>query len=243
MKFSMTIEGQDVRFDITRRKRQKRIYIKPHKHHHYRVSAPYHASKRDIEAAIKLFKKEILAMPALITPFERLLHGETVKLFGSDIPVRLHSATRRHTTFEEDVLHLYTPGDDELLDKKAVERRLKKLFLHEVQRLHETMQRMYPELIEGNVDFSCRYMKSKFGSAQPQTRKVTLNLALVHYPFVYTEYIYAHEMAHFLHPNHSSAFYRTLGRLCPNHKTLRKSLDEYHKAYTTVETRDKTSAV
>lgn len=243
MKFSMDLEGKLVRFDVTKRKRQKRIYIKPYKRHHYRVSAPPYASKRAIEAMAYKFKDEILSFPALISPFERLLRGDTVKIFDEEIPVVTHQAQRRKVELSDKVLHLFTPQDDVRLDKKAVQRRLKHYYLQEVRNLHHAMRQAYPHLIEESVEFSCRYMKSKYGSAQPTTKKITLNLALVHYPFLYTRYIYAHEMMHFLHPNHSCAFYDALSVICPDHERLRKALDSHHKAYTTLEVRDKNDAV
>ena len=41
---------------------------------------------------------------------------------------------------------------------------------------------------------------------------------------MYTEYVFLHEIAHLVYPNHSKDYYNLLEKLCPNYKEVRKEL-------------------
>ena len=41
---------------------------------------------------------------------------------------------------------------------------------------------------------------------------------LIHYPVEFIEYVILHEFAHFVHPNHSRAFYALIEKYMPDYK-------------------------
>ena len=77
----------------------------------------------------------------------------------------------------------------------------------------------YPEL-------KFRNMTSQWGNCRPKQSILTFNTNLCFAPKVCVWYVVCHEWTHFLVPNHSEAFYRELGMICPNWKELRKQLKE-----------------
>ena len=58
-------------------------------------------------------------------------------------------------------------------------------------------------------------MTSRWGSCQPQTSRISLNLRLARLPREYTVYVLLHEMCHLLHADHSAAFYEELTKVVP----------------------------
>ena len=57
--------------------------------------------------------------------------------------------------------------------------------------------------------------------------KFTLNKRLIHVPQECIDYVSAHELAHFLEPNHSANFYRVLDNVRPSWRMEREKLAQY----------------
>lgn len=74
---------------------------------------------------------------------------------------------------------------------------------------------------------SFRFMTSRYGSCQPKTGKITLNLFLLCVEPAAAEAVVVHELCHLLHPDHSAAFYRQVEELLPDYRQRRHLLDRY----------------
>lgn len=77
----------------------------------------------------------------------------------------------------------------------------------------------YPQL-------KIRCMTSRWGSCQPVKGIVTLNSRLIGAPRSCIEYVVLHEFAHFIHPNHSKAFYAFVAQYMPDWKERKKALEK-----------------
>jgi predicted metal-dependent hydrolase len=51
-----------------------------------------------------------------------------------------------------------------------------------------------------------------------------LNLSLIYLPREHIQYVIAHEAAHLIEKNHSSAFWNLVGQLFPDYKTVKKKM-------------------
>lgn len=69
-----------------------------------------------------------------------------------------------------------------------------------------------------------RQMKTRWGVCAPGKRQITLNLRLAEKPRAAVEYVVVHEYAHFIHPNHSPAFWAVVERILPDYKARRALL-------------------
>ena len=69
-----------------------------------------------------------------------------------------------------------------------------------------------------------RQMKTRWGVCAPAKRQITLNLRLAEKPRAAVEYVVLHEYAHFVHPNHSPAFWAVVARVLPDYKARRALL-------------------
>ncbi len=72
---------------------------------------------------------------------------------------------------------------------------------------------------------SVRWMKRRWGSCR-RDGLVTLNAALVICPPPLIDYVIIHELAHLVVPAHNSEFYRLLEIWLPNHRALKKELND-----------------
>ena len=66
------------------------------------------------------------------------------------------------------------------------------------------------------ADVRVRQMTSRHGSCSSATHALTFNAKLCEYPEDFIEYVVVHELCHFLHMDHSPAFWREVARILPD---------------------------
>ena len=69
-----------------------------------------------------------------------------------------------------------------------------------------------------------RKMKSRWGSCQPSTGRICINVALALYPPECLEYVVVHELCHLLVPGHGPGFHAIMDRVMPDWKQRRAKL-------------------
>lgn len=69
-----------------------------------------------------------------------------------------------------------------------------------------------------------RKMKSRWGVCNVKNFNITLNSELLRYDIECLDYVIVHELSHFLVQNHSSNFWKVVGKYYPNYKEIRKKL-------------------
>lgn len=67
-------------------------------------------------------------------------------------------------------------------------------------------------------------MDSRWGSCTASRGRISMNLRLMHYPPDSIRAIFCHEYAHFLHQDHSPAFYAVLRQICPDYDACTAAL-------------------
>ena len=73
----------------------------------------------------------------------------------------------------------------------------------------------------GRVTIRCQ--KSRWGSCSSKGN-LNFNCILMKLPEEIRDYVIVHELCHISEPNHSPAFWRLVGKYCPDYKQLRKQL-------------------
>ena len=71
-------------------------------------------------------------------------------------------------------------------------------------------------------------MKTRWGTCNPQARRIWLNSELAKKPVSSLEYVVVHEMIHLIERRHSERFQGILDRVMPGWQTR---LDELNRAY------------
>ena len=75
-------------------------------------------------------------------------------------------------------------------------------------------------------DVSLCDFKARWGSCDADGR-LKLNWRLTMLPPELRDYVIIHELSHLRELNHSAAFWRVVGRYCPNYRECRKALRDY----------------
>jgi len=97
----------------------------------------------------------------------------------------------------------------------------------------QELKRLVPPLLEKwqtavGVEaqgWGVRKMKTRWGSCNPQTRRIWLNLELARKPLLCLEFIIVHELAHLIERKHNEHFIFLMDRWLPQWKTCRSVLN------------------
>ena len=123
----------------------------------------------------------------------------------------------------EDALYLNIPRDCSLEREKVALQNFYKNFLSE----YISVRLPYFQTLIGlNASgFSIRNMRSRWGSCNTVTGKLTFSLRLVKKTPDCIDYVSAHELCHIAHANHGSEFKRLLTRYMPDWKRRKNLLN------------------
>lgn len=75
------------------------------------------------------------------------------------------------------------------------------------------------------VEWKTKYMKTRWGSCNPNARRIWLNVQLAKYPIECLEYVILHELAHFVEKSHGSEFIAVMDEFMPAWRSIRKELN------------------
>ncbi|MBQ3480915.1 MAG: M48 family metallopeptidase [Oscillospiraceae bacterium] len=151
--------------------------------------------------------------------------GEALFWHGRALTLALGRASRVSLRVEGDVLRLALRAPD---DGESVRRALDKCFRAESEALcRAALERLWPRFAALGVprpEIRMRSMRSCWGNCRPAKRVVTFNARLAAVPEDCVEYVVAHELTHFLHADHSPAFYAALACVIPDWQARRRRL-------------------
>ncbi len=215
---------------LLERKNIRNINLRVRRDGQVYVSAPFRVPAGEIDGfviakgtfiqrALKRWETEQAnALTAL-----RCVSGEAFYYLGRLTPLRVQPGAQNAAELREGtlVLTLKDPGD-EALRKKVFDRfwreRCEEVFL-------QTARAVYPWFQARGIPFPqirMRDMKSRWGSCLYQKGIVTLNTQLLKYPPDCIRYVVIHEFSHFIHPNHSPAFWKVVTEQMPDWKRCRQ---------------------
>ena len=150
--------------------------------------------------------------------------GASVSLFGKEYTLHIQDRGTSHIEGDELILTL-KKTDDADKRKEALKR-----FAEKELRAYalEAFARVQPLFFGGEAnlpELKLRVMRARWGSCRPQAAVITLNTRLAFYPTAYIDYVIMHEFTHFLHANHSSAFWNALAKRMPDWEERKKALN------------------
>lgn len=154
--------------------------------------------------------------------------GTTVYLLGQAHKVALAQGERNRAYRDGEVIRLFLKDPEDIpLRRKTMEAFWKEQCLAVTTSLCQTWQ---PRMAPLGVPFPqirVRSMTSRWGTCKPSENRVTFARQLVEAPPACVEYVVCHELVHFLHPDHSRAFYACLEGFLPDWKIRRDLLNSY----------------
>lgn len=150
--------------------------------------------------------------------------GETVKLFGQVYPLCvLESQKKNGVALDAGRIVLSLKGVPSKEKREAIlnewlRERLKAEIGHFLPLWSD-----YTGLVPSA--WAVRDMTSRWGSCNTKTKKINLNLQLVHYPLICLEYVILHELCHIKVHGHGTDFKALLDRYMPDWKARKKLLN------------------
>ena len=146
----------------------------------------------------------------------RYLTGEAVWYLGCPLRLEVERGRKAQGTVEGDILHLAVPDpEDPGSRERAFGRAWDALCRREFE---EVLEELYPLVAPFGVArpaLRVRAMRSRWGSCHTKG-VVVLSSHLLAKPRAAVEYVVLHELCHFVHPDHSQAFYGLLASLMPD---------------------------
>ncbi|MDR0587634.1 MAG: M48 family metallopeptidase [Burkholderiales bacterium] len=181
-----------------------------------RVSAPRRAGQKEIIAFVQAHQRWIAQQRQMIHEAQkqrpcRFVSGEVILLWGRPLHLRIieeDPCDQPRVFVEGDSLNVCVPFHTSVQQrKKAVENWQRSLINNSVIPLIDDWQ----EKIGVKVNkITLRTMKSCWGTCTAQTRRITINIALIEKPMTCLNYVVVHELCHLVHHNHSSDFWQLL---------------------------------
>jgi len=132
---------------------------------------------------------------------------------------------KRYDIVFSDIFNSIDVSDNKIYvkDKNTLEKwlnnQMKLIFKEELDKCINIFQEKIPK-----VNLKIRNMKTRWGVCNRSNNNVTLNSNLIRYEINIIDYVIYHELSHFIHPNHSTSFWKHVEKYVPNYKILRNRL-------------------
>ncbi|MGK9451379.1 M48 family metallopeptidase [Acidithiobacillus caldus] len=157
----------------------------------------------------------------------RFTDGERIRIFGVPHPLRVRSGARSSAVrLVNGELQLWTQKPSTAAERA----RLLQSFYHDqlALRIAPLVEMYRRPLGLTEVAWHIRPMKTRWGSCSTRTRRITLNLELIHHPEYCLEYVVVHELVHFHERLHNHRFYSQVEALLPQWQEAHRHLRSRH---------------
>ncbi len=233
MKRSILLSGITIEYDLEKKK-IKNVNIRVKSDLSVCVSAPIRISQKRIDEI--LTEKSEFILSAIKKYEDRLQETETCRMdgegnqliavLGSPLPVKIIGGKKNRAEISGGaVLVTLKNISDDTACKKAISTALDELCRKTVTEICEAVHPQFERYVSDLPNVKFRHMRTRWGSCTPKKNLLTFNYALIHAPIECVEYVVYHEFTHFIHPNHSKAFYTELSRRVPDYKEKKKRLE------------------
>lgn len=179
-----------------------------------------------IFSALDGFEKRGKA-PELPKSGESYQSGDTVCYFGRNYTLSIEISAREQVIPDEKVFNVKAKSAD------RVGKVLEKFYADETKKLFEALNRRTALMFLAKgyrvetAALQIRDMRSRWGSCHISDKKIVMNSRLALYPEICAAYVFVHEYAHFIVPNHSKAFYAVTADVMPDYKICADILRKY----------------
>ena len=149
---------------------------------------------------------------------------EGVRLFGKPLTV-LYKKGKKGAFLEGGTLTLTLPDPtDKARADAALDAYFRELLLSAVDKMCRAYFPYFSALGYPYPEIKLRKMTSRYGTCHTKKHIITISTMLVRAPLSQIEFVVLHELVHFIHPNHSPAFYKELLALMPDWRARRDAL-------------------
>lgn len=220
--------GRPVPYHLRRRRRMRNLVMRVDGDG-LRVTAPYGVSLAWIEAALQeraaWIVKRLAAMAERVTFRPDWRPGARLPYLGTSLSLTLETRSRLWPV--ERVGEQLIVSDPRSDDPAVVEAMVMDWYRDEAHRyLSERVAALAPRLGVPIPPLALSSSRSEWGSCSAWGR-ILFNWRLIQLPPRLVDYVVAHELAHLIELNHSSAFWQLVERLYPDWREARRGLRRY----------------
>lgn len=232
---TLTCGGREISYILTRKSvKNVNLRIKPDGMVY--ISASKRVSIKFIEEFIReksdfifrnLDKFAAREEPPELPSEERIfVNGDILRYFGTDYTLNIENSPKKGEC-------VYIDGNEIRVKVSSDERvglLLKKFYESETARLFEAMNKRTCLMFRSKgydvplAELHIRRMSSRWGSCHYSKGKIVMNSRLALYPDICAAYVFVHEYAHFIVPDHSAKFYSTVADIMPDYNICRRML-------------------
>lgn len=156
------------------------------------------------------------------------IEGESFYLLGKRMRLKVHQEEKEDVFVDGEYLYLRTK---DITNRRRKEKLVVRFFdKMRDEYFIEIVDMIFPIFKSYGVVYpviKTRSMTSCWGVCRPTRNQITLNKKLIEVPRNCIEYVVLHEFVHFIHPNHSKAFYQLLSEIMPDWKERKKNLEVF----------------
>lgn len=184
------------------------------KQKNFSLTVPLYTTRSDIDGfltrAQPWFEKKLKSQSSQITP----AHQGTISILGIPYKINFQKDIKKKVIFDDGLVSVLDPKAQFLpLLEKGIQAKI-------LGFLTEASKR-YAKFLNVTVSkVSIRDTHSRWGSCT-SAGNLSYSWRLAFAPEEVTKYVCAHEVSHLVHMNHSSAFWKTVEKICPTYKKHR----------------------
>lgn len=231
MSFTINAEGRLITYEIIR-KNVKNLNLRVKQDGQVVVSAGSRVSEAYIEVFVRQKAEWICKALDKVQNQKGILKKEflpeqenTVLLLGKEFTLFIQAAEKNKIEIAGRQIIMYTRHLQQPVKLKKqwglwYDTMARNIFYEAVTELYKSVEPYGVAMPAIKI----RNMKSRWGSCSVHGEAITLNKMLLQTPYECIRYVAAHELTHFIQPNHSKNFYRMLESILPDHERMEKEL-------------------
>lgn len=192
------------------------------------LTVPEITSDEHVTSVLQKRKKWIIEKQEFFKTFQasekEYVSGEDFKYLGKSYRLKIVESQKEKVKLQRGFLEVYIKNKNDLQQKQKLifDWYYEKSLLHFFSLLHR-----FNQIVNANVThIKIRQMKTRWGSCNPHKSFINLNIELIKKHKECIEYVIFHELAHFIHPNHSKEFYNYLSIYMPDWQKRKEKLEK-----------------
>ena len=232
----LIVNGKTIEYDLLRKK-VKNINLRVRTDGSVTVSAGNRVPEARIEdfvranaeAVLRAIERYKVIAESSIEDLE-YVDGETVRLLGERLPLRITEDKKARAEQSEDCITLSVPDTNDREEKvRALEILMREICRKATLEVFEAIYPTFEKLGVPRPIVKFRKMTRKWGVCRPERKEITFSYMLAEVSPSCIEYIVMHELVHLIHPDHSSRFYAKLTELMPDWRARKSELERIVK--------------
>lgn len=203
------------------RKKMKNIYVRIDEKGDLIVSAPLNFPENKIYELLES-RKKIIEEKLKKIKIKEYKDGDEIYFLGKKYILRIKEINRQEEEIKIDNNQIiFSMSNSNNLEKRK--KIIKNWYMEEGKNIVIPLFEKYLKIIKKDINkVIIKDLKSKWGSCNPRTRNINLNVQIFSRPIEFIEYVIFHELTHLIYPHHQKEFYEFIEQYMCNYKEIIK---------------------